>query len=96
MWCKVDSFFSLLQSSVSHDPSVIMLIWWFAAQQTLLTIINVEKSFNKAFNIFVETDDIFVRVLWTNFNKKKKIVNILKILYKYIFVTILTLCHLIN
>jgi len=23
---------SLLQSSVSHDPSKITLIWWFAAQ----------------------------------------------------------------
>ncbi len=52
--------------------SQLLLIWWFAAQQTLLTIINVEKSFNKAFNIFVETDDIFVRVLWTNFNINNK------------------------
>ncbi len=36
-------FASLLQSSVSHDPSEIILIYWFASQQTLL-IYNVEKS----------------------------------------------------
>ncbi len=34
---------SLLQSSVSHDPSEIILICWFAAQETFL-IINVENS----------------------------------------------------
>ncbi len=33
---------SLLQSSVSHDPSEIILICWFAAQETFLIIINVE------------------------------------------------------
>jgi len=27
---------SLLQSSVSHDPSEIILIWWFGAQETFL------------------------------------------------------------
>ncbi len=32
---------SLLQSSVSHDPSEIIIICWFAAQQTFLVIINV-------------------------------------------------------
>jgi len=35
---------SLLQSSVSHDPSEISLIWWFDAQKTFLIIINVEDS----------------------------------------------------
>ncbi len=34
----------LLQSSVSHDPSEIILIYWFAAQGTFLIIINVENS----------------------------------------------------
>ncbi len=34
---------SLLQSSVSHDPSEIILICWFAAQETFLIIFNVEN-----------------------------------------------------
>ncbi len=36
---------SLLQSSVSHDPSEIILICWFAAQEIFITIINVENSY---------------------------------------------------
>jgi len=37
---------SLLQSSVSHDPSKIILICRFAAQETfIIIIINVENSF---------------------------------------------------
>jgi len=35
---------SLLQSSVSHDPSEIIKIWWFAAQETFLININVENN----------------------------------------------------
>jgi len=35
---------SFLQSSVSHDPSEIILIRWFDAQETFLIIINVENS----------------------------------------------------
>ncbi len=35
---------SLLQSSVSHDPSEIIIICWFAAQEIFLIIINVENS----------------------------------------------------
>ncbi len=31
---KADFSASLLQSSVSHDPSEIILICWFAAQET--------------------------------------------------------------
>ncbi len=34
--------FSII-TSVSHDPSEIVLIYWFAAQETFLIIINVEK-----------------------------------------------------
>ncbi len=34
LWCKAEFFASLLQSSVSHDPSEIILICWFRAQQT--------------------------------------------------------------
>jgi len=35
---------SLLPSSVSHDPSEIILMYSFGAQGTLLIIINVENS----------------------------------------------------
>ncbi len=35
---------SLLQSSVSHDPSEIILICWFTTQETFLVIINAEDS----------------------------------------------------
>ncbi len=31
-------------SSVSHDPSEIILICWFAAQETFLFIINIVNS----------------------------------------------------
>jgi len=41
---KTEFSASLLQSSVAHDPSEITLIWWFAAQETFLIIINVENS----------------------------------------------------
>ncbi len=44
---KVEFSASLLQSSVSHDPSEIILISWFAAQETfifLIIIISVENS----------------------------------------------------
>ncbi len=44
---------SLLQSSVSHDPSEIILICWFAAQETLLIIINVDNNGN-----------FFLRIVW--------------------------------
>jgi len=35
---------SLLQSSVSHDPSEIILIWWFGAQETVHLIIKFQNS----------------------------------------------------
>ncbi len=35
---------SLLQSSVSHDPSEIILISWVAAQEIFKVIINFENS----------------------------------------------------
>ncbi len=40
MWCKAES---LLQSSVSHDPSEIIRICWFAAQETFLIISSDEN-----------------------------------------------------
>jgi len=33
---KAEFSASLLQSSGSHDPSEITLIWWFAAEETFL------------------------------------------------------------
>ncbi len=36
--------FSILKSSVSHDPSEIILICWFAAQETWIIIIDVDYS----------------------------------------------------
>ncbi len=41
---KAEFSASLLQSSVSHDPSEIILTWWFDVQETFI-IINVENSF---------------------------------------------------
>ncbi len=35
---------SLLQSSVSHDLSEIILIYWFNAQETFIISINVNNS----------------------------------------------------
>ncbi len=43
----------ITQSSVSHDPSEIIIIFWFAAQETSLIIINVENSC-AAFSILTE------------------------------------------
>ncbi len=36
---------SFIQSSVSHDSSEIILIYWFAAQETFIIILYVENSF---------------------------------------------------
>ncbi len=56
LWCKAVFSASLLQSSVSHDPSEIILICWFAAQETfiinIIIIINVTVVL---VHIFVET-----------------------------------------
>ncbi len=41
---KAEFSASLLQSSVSHDHSDIILIWWFPAQETFLIIINTKNS----------------------------------------------------
>ncbi len=38
----------LLQSSVSHKFSEIILICWFAAQETFIIIINVKNSNSSA------------------------------------------------
>ncbi len=41
---KAEFSASLLESSVSHDPPEIILIYWFDAQWTFLIIINIENS----------------------------------------------------
>ncbi len=43
-----------LQSSVSHDLSEIILIFWCVAQETFLIIIDIEKLFN-LFLIFTDS-----------------------------------------
>ncbi len=44
-FCNASAEFSapLLQSSVSHDPSEIILICWIDAKETFLIIINAEN-----------------------------------------------------
>ncbi len=42
LWSKAECSASLLQSSVSHDPSEIILKCWFTAQETFI-ITNVEN-----------------------------------------------------
>ncbi len=49
MWIHVNmSFIAVIklnfESSVSHDPSEIILICWFAAQEAFMIIIDVENS----------------------------------------------------
>jgi len=41
MCCRPNEGETADQSSVSHDPSEIILIWWFGAQETFLIIFNV-------------------------------------------------------
>jgi len=47
---------SLLQSSVSHDPLEIMIIWWFDDKETfIIIIINVENSYLPEIERFCDT-----------------------------------------
>ncbi len=48
---KAEFSASLLQSSVSHDPSENILIFWFVAQETLLIMLRRVM----VFHIFMET-----------------------------------------
>ncbi len=59
----------ILQSSVLHDPSKIIIICWFAAQETFLIIIIVENSC--AASYFVETV-IHFSTLHSLINRKLK------------------------
>jgi len=51
---KAELSASLLQSSVSHDPSEITLIWWFDAQETFMIIISVENRYLLFFSGFFD------------------------------------------
>ncbi len=68
----IQSWFSasLLQSLVSHDPSKIIIICWFHAQETFIIIIIIITIFYHA-DDFVETMisiffQIFVYILYIN------------------------------
>ncbi len=56
--CKAEFSASLLQSSVSHDPSEIILKCWCA--ETFLIIINVENS------CAAQKLRIFFFIIWKN------------------------------
>ncbi len=51
---KAEFSASLLQSSVSHDPSEIILIYWFAAQETFLLLLSIFKT----------VESFLFRILW--------------------------------
>jgi len=54
MWRTAEFLASLLQSSMSHAPSEIILIWWFAAKESffkIIIIISVKKYFFVKFRI---------------------------------------------
>ncbi len=58
MWCKGEFSASLLQTSVSDDPSEIIPICCFAAQN-----IKYYAENNSAYNFF-ETDAVSIMILW--------------------------------
>ncbi len=87
---------SLLQSSVSHNPSEIILKCWFASQETFLIIVNVENRY--AVSYIVETVDTFI---FSGFFDKYKFLkgfipwyNIIYIYYIYMCVCTYTHLHL--
>jgi len=55
--CKAEFSASLLQSSLSHDPSETILICWFAAQETFL-IISFQNS--STYSYFYGYHDAFI------------------------------------
>jgi len=78
---KAEFSASLLQSSVSHDPSEIILIWWFDAQETFMIIINDVKKMknvkhfvfqdslmNRKFRrtVFIWNENLYLLSFWIN------------------------------
>ncbi len=39
-----NNIFCKVEFSVSHDPSEIILIYWYGAHETFLIIVNIENS----------------------------------------------------
>ncbi len=63
---------TLLQSSVTHEPSEIILIWWFSAQETFVLLSVLKKVV--LLNIFVE------RLL-----SKKNVTNALTVTFDFLY-----------
>ncbi len=61
---KAEFSASLLQSSVSHDPSEIILICWFAAQETFLIIIDV-----KTFELLWRIENLIINLMHQSINQ---------------------------
>ncbi len=59
---KADFSASLLQSSVSRDPSEIIKIHWFSVQETIL-IINAKFGWGGNFSIYYKLLYIFSKIL---------------------------------
>ncbi len=63
LWCNAVFSALLLQSSVSHDPSEIIIICWFAAQETFLIIIFFENSCSATYFLWKLWHILFFRIL---------------------------------
>ncbi len=67
---------SLLQSTVSHDPSETILICWFATHEIFIIIINIK---NCVLNILVET----VKLPWIESSREKHLFEIECLFFVY-------------
>ncbi len=81
---------SLLQSSVSHDPSEIILIYWFTTQETFLIITNVENSY--AAQYFCGNRDIF-QYSWIELSKEQYVFETISITFHQIYPSFLYKHH---
>ncbi len=87
-WRKAKFSASLLQSSVTHDPSEIILIYWFTAQETFLSsmlrttvLLKIFVEINGAISFFLELE-MFKR---TAFIKTELFCNIINVFTVVIF-----------
>jgi len=62
---KAEFSVSLLQSSVSHDPSEILLIYWFGAQLSIITHLLLMVSAENV--LLVEIFNNIINVLTVTF-----------------------------
>jgi len=65
MYGKAEFSVSLLQSSVSHDPSEILLIYWFGAQLSIITHLLLMVSAENV--LLVEIFNNIINVLTVTF-----------------------------